>query len=76
MKIKDLPKNQSLEGVQFKHPHTHETVIWFSQWGYLPPNKAGIWFKKINDPNPAQIYPLPLDDLKEALEFEVISTSL
>lgn len=69
MKIKDLDPNKSLEGVRFKHPQTGKTCIWQSQWGY-PEGKAGIWYK--TEKSPTQIFPLGLDKLEEALEFEVI----
>ena len=66
MKIKDLEGN--LGNVQFLHPDTGEVCIWHSQWGY-PGSGAGIWYKK--DINSRQVFVLPLDNLKEALEFEV-----
>lgn len=72
MKIKDLPSNESLEGVKFKHPKTGEMCIWRSQWGY-PNGKAGVWYK--TDENSTQIYPLCLDKLEEALEFDVVEST-
>jgi hypothetical protein len=69
MKIKDLPQDKSLGGVKFRHPDTGEECIWVSQWGY-PDGKAGIWYK--TDENPSQCYPLFLNKLEEALEFEVV----
>jgi hypothetical protein len=69
MKIKDLPKDESLGGVRFKHPETAEICIWQSQWGY-PDGKAGVWYK--TDSASSKIFPLFLDNLQEALEFEVV----
>lgn len=68
-RIKDLDPTQSLGGVKFKHPQTGETCIWQSQWGY-PEGKAGVWYK--TDPTSTRIFPLCLDKLEEALEFEVV----
>jgi hypothetical protein len=62
--INDLPSNISLGGVKFKHPETGETCYWQSQW-----NK-GVWYKK--DLNSKQIFPLFVEDLMDALKFEVI----
>lgn len=69
MKINDLPPQNSLRGVRFLHPETGEPVYWYSQWGYSP-GKAGVWFKR--DMKSGQVFPLFLDDLREALEFEVV----
>jgi len=66
MKIKELPGYTNLRGVKFKHPETGEICIWYSQW------LKGVWYKKPNDSNLNKVYPLCLDDLKEALEFEVV----
>ena len=61
--INDLPPNQSLGGVKFKHPETGEICIWHSQW------QKGIWYKKnIKD---SQVFPLFVEDLKESLKFEL-----
>jgi hypothetical protein len=68
-KIKDLPPNINLRGVKFHDPKTGTTGYWFSQWGYEN-GKAGIWWKK--DMKSGQVFPLFLDDLKEALEFYVV----
>lgn len=68
-KIKDLDSKISLGGIKFKHPETGEVCIWISQWGYSD-GKAGVWYKK--DKNSNQIFPLFLDKLEEALEFEVV----
>lgn len=67
-RIKDLPPNESLTGVHFRAPDG-TTGYWFSQWGYKD-GKAGVWYKK--DMKSETVSPLFLDDLKEALEFEVI----
>ena len=67
-KIKDLPDNISLGNVHFRAPDGTEGY-WVSQWGYEN-GKAGIWYK--NDPKETQMFPLFLDNLREALEFEVL----
>jgi len=67
-RIKDLPPNASLGGVKFRAPDG--TVgYWSSQWGY-PDGKAGIWYR--TDLKSTQVFPLFLDNLREALEFEVV----
>lgn len=68
-KIKDLPPGISLGGIKFRDPKTKTVGYWESQWGY-PDGKAGIWYR--TDRKSTQVYPLFLDNLKEALEFEVI----
>ena len=68
MKIKDLPEDGSLRGVWFYPPGKKKAVLWYSQWGYKD-GKAGVFYK--TDPKSSRIYPIFLDDLKEALEFEV-----
>ena len=71
MKIKDLPPNKSLTGVRFYDPKTGTVGYWSSQWGYPPPGKAGVWYKvKLTD---SRVHPMFLDQLQEALEFEVVS---
>lgn len=69
MKIKDLPPQTSLTGVHFHDKRSGTKGYWISQWGYEN-GKAGVWFKR--DMKSTNIYPLFLDNLKEALEFEVI----
>jgi hypothetical protein len=69
MKIKDLPPNESLSGVHFHSIQHGVKGYWFSQWGYED-GKAGIWYKR--DMKSSSVFPLFLDNLKEALEFEVI----
>jgi hypothetical protein len=64
MKIKDLPKNMNLRGVHFYDPKTKTTGYWYSQW------IKGIWWKR--DMKDSQVFPLCLDDVMEALEFEVV----
>ena len=73
LKIKDLRSNISLGGVRFKHPQTGETCIWFSQWGY-DGGKAGIFYK--TDEESTRIFPLGLDNFKQALEFELVTDFL
>ncbi len=68
-RIKDLPPNINLRGVKFKDPKTGTTGYWYSQWGYED-GKAGVWYK--SDMSKERIFPLFLDELEEALEFEVI----
>ena len=70
MKIKDLPETINMSNVRFKHPTTGKYVFWISQWSYPPPEgKAGVWYKeKLSD---TAMHPIFLDDLKEALEWEV-----
>ena len=68
-KIKDLPKNINLRGVKFHDPKTGTTGFWYSQWDYKG-GKAGIWYK--TDMKSGQVFPLFLDKLEEALEFEVL----
>ena len=61
--INDLPQDRSLGGVRFKNPNTGETCIYHSQW------QKGIWYKK--NEKDTQIFPIFLDDLREALKFEL-----
>jgi hypothetical protein len=69
MKIKDSPDTTgSLQNLPFKHPETGEKVYWFSQWG------KGIWVKK--DLTSEQTFPIFVNDIQEALEFEVFDTEL
>jgi len=70
MKIRDLPKSSALRGTKFKLP-TGEEVYWYSQWGY-PDGKAGIWYKK--DMKESQVHPFFLDELIEALDYEVVDS--
>lgn len=67
-RIKDLPKDQSLGGVKFFLPGTKQAVYWCSQWGY-PNGKAGVWYK--TNMNSERVFPLGLNNLEEALEFEL-----
>jgi len=74
MKIKDLPQDVNLRGVKFIIPKGHPECpmikgYWYSQWGYEN-GKAGVWVKKSMEED--RVYPLFLDSLKQALEFEVI----
>lgn len=64
MKIKDLPKDKLLDGVVFLHPESGERCIWKSRW------QKGVWFKK--DAASDQVFPLQVENLQDALEFEVV----
>lgn len=63
-RIKDLPPTQGLGGVRFRYPGDGQAYYWSSQW------QKGVWGKK--DMNSGQIFPLFCDDLKDALEWEVL----
>lgn len=63
MKIKDLPENQSLDGVRFIYPEDKQKYYWSSQW------VKGVWGKK--SLSSSAVFPLFCDDLNEALEWEV-----
>jgi len=69
MRIKDLPPSTSLGGIKFRDPKTGTVGYWVAQWGY-PEGKAGVFYSL--HPQCTQIYPLFLDNLQEALEFEVL----
>lgn len=62
-KINDLPPGTNLGGVKFLHPETREICYWVSQWG------KGVWYRK--DLYDSQIFPIFLEDLAEAKEFEL-----
>lgn len=64
MKIKDLPQNKSIRGIAFRHPETGKKAYWHSQW------QNGVWYKE--DPASERVFPLSVNDLSEALEFEVL----
>ena len=64
IKIKDLPDGQPLEGVRFIYPVDNQPYYWISQWG------KGVWGKKNMDDT--RVYPLFVDDIKDALEWEVL----
>jgi len=68
-KIKDLPESTDLGGIKFHDPKTGTMGYWNSQWGYED-GKAGVWYNK--DKKSTRVFPLFLDRLQEALEFEVI----
>jgi len=72
-KIKDLPPNTDLGGIRFRDPKTGTVGYWYSQWGYED-GKAGIWFKR--DWKSGAVFPLFLDNIKEALEFEVLEEGM
>ena len=65
MKIKDLPQDVPLTGTRFIYPKDGKSYYWSSQW------QKGVWGKK--DMSSNQIFPLVVEDLKEALEWEVAS---
>ena len=69
MKINDLPKDVSLGGVHFRTPEGVEGY-WYSQWSYPPPGVSGVFYKK--HPSDTQLYTIQVDDLKEALDWEVV----
>ena len=64
MKIKDLPEDTDLRHVQFTFPGDGKKYYWYSQW-----NK-GVWGK--TSPGDSRMYPLCINDLEEALEWEVV----
>jgi len=64
MKIKDLQKNTTMGGIRFIYPGDGKEYYWHSQWA------KGVWGKlKLTD---ERIYPLFVEDLKEALEWEAV----
>lgn len=63
-KIKDLDSNQNLGGIKFRYPGDNNIYYWHSQW------QKGVWGKK--DLNSEQVFPLFVEDLKEALEWTVV----
>jgi hypothetical protein len=63
-KIKDLNSNIGLGGVRFRYPGDGQLYYWHSQW------QKGVWGKK--RPTDEQVFPLNCDDLKDALEWEVV----
>jgi hypothetical protein len=67
MKIKDLPKDKNLGGIKVK---TTEGRIgyWKSQW------RKGVWLT--DTPNDTHIHPVFLDDLKDVLEWEVLTDKI
>jgi len=65
MKIKDLPQYVSLEGIRFIYPKDGKPYYWFGQW------QKGVWGK--TNMASSEILPLFVNDLMEALEWEVTS---
>jgi hypothetical protein len=61
MKLKDLPKGQSLENVKVKTP---KGVIgyWKSQW------QKGVW---LSDGKTSRIYPQFVDQLTDCREWDI-----
>ena len=64
MKIKNLPRNTQLRGIKFKHPDTEKTCVWWSSWN------RGVWYK--NHENDLELHIIEVNDIKDALEFEVV----
>lgn len=64
MKIKDMPEGSTLNNVRFIYPGDGQAYYWASQWG------KGVWGKK--DINSGQIFPLFVEDIEEALEWEIL----
>jgi len=62
-KIKDLPEDTNLGDVRFIYPGDGQAYYWASQWA------GGVWGKK--NPEDAQLHPLFLKDLEDALEWEI-----
>lgn len=63
MKIKDLTTGQSLDGVRFIYPGDGKKYYWASQWS------KGVWGRESMDST--RIFPLKVDDLTKALDWEV-----
>jgi len=63
MKIKELPENVTLNNVRFIYPGDGKPYYWASQW------RKGVWGKK--DLNSGQIFPLFVESIEEALEWEI-----
>jgi hypothetical protein len=63
MKIKDLPQDVSLTGTRFICPMDGKPYYWLSHW------EQGVLGKK--DMASSEILPLFVNDLMEALEWEV-----
>lgn len=66
MKIKDLDLKVSLGGIKVKTP-TGVIGYWKSQWGYSE-GKAGVW---LSDGKTNRIYPIFLEKLQDAMEWEI-----
>jgi hypothetical protein len=65
-KIKDLPSDRSLENVRFRYPGDGQAYYWAGQWG------KGVWGKK--DINSQKIFPLSVNDIQQALEWELVNS--
>ncbi len=63
MKIKELPPSTNLGGIKVKTPEG-KIGYWASQWA------KGVWLSMNKDRN-GQIFPILVEDLKEALEWEI-----
>lgn len=64
-KIKDLPRGTRLGGIRFIYPGDGKKYYWHSQW------QKGVWAKK--NLKEDEVFPLFCDDLKETLEWEVVT---
>lgn len=64
MKIKDLKEQGSLGNVRFIYPADGQKYYWHSQW------PKGVWGKK--SPKSEQVFPLHVNNLAEALEWEIV----
>lgn len=64
MKIKDLPPDTNMGGIKVKTT-SGQIGYWRSQW-----NK-GVWL--IDKPGDTKTHPVFVDDLKEVLEWEVLT---
>lgn len=66
MKLKDLPPEQSLEGIRIRTPEGQEGY-WVSQW-----NK-GVWIRKTTSASEdPQVHPIFVDSLQECMDWDVI----
>lgn len=63
-RIKDLNPKASLGGVRFRYPGDGQLYYWASQW------EKGVWGKR--DPSDTRVYPLFVEGLVEAMEWEVV----
>lgn len=64
MKIKDLPKDAPLENICFVCGNDDKEYFWAGCW-----NK-GVWGRE--QPHSQKIIPLFVDNIDEALEWEVV----
>jgi hypothetical protein len=64
VKINELPKHSTLNNIRFRYPGDGKIYYWTSQW------QKGVWGKK--DLNSGQVFPLFVENLKDALEWEIV----